>query len=89
MKPETLELQNQIEPGCGQVVEKITFPIAVDIATGMFKYLVLSENKEIQISNWYGVRATGLDRLDRGSGIEIPTSVLIAELKAIIAELEN
>lgn len=89
MKPETLELQNQIEPGCGQVIEKMTFPIAVDFSKGMIKYLVLSENKEIQINNWYGVRATGLNKLDKESGVEIHTSELIAELKAIIAELEN
>lgn len=90
MKPETLELQQQLDPTTGaQAVEEIKFPIAVTAHNGRFKYLIMGEHKEIVIYDWYLSETNGAGKLRTGEGTEIPASDLIAELKSIIAELEK
>lgn len=97
MTKEAKEIQDLLDPTTGaRVAQQYSFPIAVrndsDISTGT-KYLVINNTTEIVLYQWpnYGglFKATGLERLEKNSGIEIPAADFIAELEQLISEMKS
>jgi len=97
MTKEAKAIQDLLDPTTGaQVAQQYSFPIAVgndsDISTGT-KYLVINNTTEIVLYQWpnYGglFKATGLERLEKNTGIEIPAAELISELEQLISEIKS
>jgi hypothetical protein len=89
MKPETLALQNELDPTTGAIaVEEIRYPIAVKSLTGKCKYLAISDIREIVIYEWKD-STIAADLLSKEGGTEIPAVELIAELEAILYNLKT
>lgn len=97
MTKEAKAIQDLLDPTTGaQVAQQYTFPMAVKNDTNTSsdtKYLILDKTTEIVLYQWpdYGnlFKATGLERLEKNTGIEIPAAELISELEQLISEIKS
>lgn len=90
MTTQAKQLQDQLDPTTPMIAQD-NYPIGLVFKskTPARTIIVLSEKKEIEITEWKMSRASGLEKLESGEAVEVPLHDLIAELESIIAELKS